>query len=58
MMKLIRKKDIIIIGFGENKYNINIKGSGGISTAKISKKGSDGIRTTILLKITLLLLIT
>ena len=34
MMKLIRK---IIISFRENKYNKNIKGLGGVSTAKISK---------------------
>ena len=34
MMKLIRK---IIVSFGENKYKKNIKGLGGVSTAKISK---------------------
>ena len=47
MMKLIRK---IIISFRENKYNKNIKGLGGVNTAK-NIKSLGGFRTAFLSKL-------
>ena len=53
MMKLIRK---FIISFGENKYNKNIKGQGGVSTAK-NIKGLGWGQDFNFVKFTMLLLI-